>query len=643
MSEQRGTPQPAANRGPFPGPGRGRGPGMVGSFERPKKFRNTASRLLRYLGKSKMLVAAITAALLIHSAAMLAGSYFLKPLINTYILPGDFNGLAVALVALGFIYLTGILAAYLQSRFTVKIAQRTVNTLRRDLFNKMQDLELGYFDRHTHGELMSRYTNDVENVQMMLEQSLTQWISSIIMFVGSIILMILLSPVLFLVTAVVIALMLFISMKLGSKSRTYFKNQQSLLGQLNGHIEESISGLREIKVFNHEAATSETFYNLNEKFRVSSSRANFLAGIVMPIMVNLNNICYAAIAVTGGVLTLMGSFDIGSLAAFLQYSRQLGMPINQATSQVNNILGAMAGAERIFDVMDQEPEIDRGKVSLVRAKPEADGSLSEASDGSGGGVWAWRVPDNNGLIPLKGDVRFQDVTFSYVPEKPVLENVSLYAKPGQMIAFVGSTGAGKTTVTNLINRFYDVGKGRITYDGIDVKDIRKESLRRSLGMVLQDTHLFTDTVLENIRYGRLDASDEECIEAARAASADSFITRLPEGYHTVIRGDGANLSQGQRQLIAIARAYVASPTVMILDEATSSIDTRTERLVQKGMNALMEGRTVFVIAHRLSTVRNANAIMVLEHGEIIERGDHEDLLAQKGRYYQLYTGMSELD
>ncbi|NLE94774.1 MAG: ABC transporter ATP-binding protein, partial [Dehalococcoidia bacterium] len=361
------------------------------------------------------------------------------------------------------------------------------------------------------------------------------------------------------------------------------------------------------------------------------------------IMVNLNNMSYAAVAVFGGILTLLGSFDIGSLAAYLQYSRHVGQPITQATSQFNNVLAAMAGAERVFNLMDQNPETDEGDVSLVRATVSEDGSLHATTKVSDGGIWAWRVPENSRLIALKGDVRFQDVTFSYVPGKPVLRNVSLYAKPGQMIAFVGSTGAGKTTLTNLINRFYDVEGGRITYDGIDVRRIRKESLRRSLGMVLQDTHLFTGTVLDNIRYGRLDASDEQCIEAARAASADSFIVRLPQGYHTVISGDGANLSQGQRQLIAIARAYVTDPPVMILDEATSSIDTRTEQLVQAGMNTLMQGRTVFVIAHRLSTVRNANAILVLEHGEIIERGDHEDLLGQKGRYYRLNAGISELD
>jgi ATP-binding cassette subfamily B multidrug efflux pump len=640
--ERREPPRSLSDRGPLPGPGRPPDAGPIG-FGRPRNFRHTLSRLSGYIAKSRLLLSAIVLSLIVSSAAMLASSYFLKPLINNYILPRNFKGLAVALVVLGFIYILGIFASYLQSRLAVKVAQRTVAIIRRDLFSKMQDLELGYFDRHTHGELMSRYTNDIENVQLMLEQSLIQLISSVIIFVGSVVLMILLSPVLFLITAVVMGIMTFVSMQIGNRSRSHFMKQQNLLGELNGHIEESITGLREIKVFNHEEATKGEFYMLNERFRLSSSQANFLAGMVMPIMVNLNNISYAAVAVSGGMLTLMGSFDIGSLAAFLQYSRQIGQPISQVTGQFTNILAAMAGAERIFDVMDQEAEVDRGSASLVPAKKEGDGKLVEVPAKDGVAVWAWRRSGSDGLIPLTGDVCFEDVTFSYAPGKPVLKSVSLYAKPGQKIALVGSTGAGKTTVANLINRFYDVENGRITYDGIDVRDIKKESLRRSLGMVLQDTHLFRGTVLENIRYGRLEASDEQCIAAAKAASADSFISRLPQSYQTVIYADGGNLSQGQRQLIAIARAYAASPTVMILDEATSSIDTRTERLVQRGMDALMEGRTVFVIAHRLSTVRNADAILVIEHGEVIERGNHEDLLAQKGRYYQLYSGISELD
>lgn len=642
MSQFREPPRAMTDRGPIGGPGRPPDAGPIG-FGKPKNLKNTVRRLFGYLGQSKMLVSFVTACLVISSAATLASSYFLKPLINNYILPGNFRGLALALIALGGIFLVGVMASYFQQRLTVKIAQRTVNLIRKDLFNKMQDLELKYFDRHTHGELMSRYTNDVENVQMMLEQSLTQLISGVIVFIGSVVVMIILSPILFALIILVMALMTIITMKIGAKSRIHFMNQQNLLGQLNGHIEESITGLREIKVFNHENTTEKTFNELNEKFRISSSRANFLAGMVMPITINLNNIAYAAIAVAGGVLTVMKMFDIGSLAAFLQFSRQIGQPITMITSQFTNILAAMAGAERIFEVMDQVPEVNEGKVILVPAKQEANGALRLAQGPSDNGTWAWKLPGENSLIPLKGDIRFNDVTFSYVPDKPVLQDISLYAKPGQVIAFVGSTGAGKTTITNLVNRFYDVGKGQITYDGIDINKIEKDSLRRSLSMVLQDTHLFTGTVMENIRYGRLNASDEECIEAAKAASAHSFISRLPLGYQTAITGDGANLSQGQRQIIAIARAYIADPTVMILDEATSSIDTRTERLVQKGMNSLMEGRTVLVIAHRLSTVRNANAIMVLENGKIIERGDHEDLINQKGRYYELCTGAAELD
>lgn len=624
-----------------------RGPGsMPISFEKPRDIKTTLARILAYLRYGKLQIAIVVAALLTSSGSMLAGSYFLKPLINEYILPGNLRGLAFALLCLGVLYLVGVCAAYIQTRFTIRVAQKTINILRSELFDKMQELPLEYFDTHTHGELMSLYTNDIDNVQMMLEQSLTQLFSSILMFFGSIAVMIMLSPALFSITALVLALMIFISTKIGKKSRGYFQNQQKILGELNGYIEEIIGGLKEVKVFNHEEAAKESFYKINESFRQAATKANFLAGIIMPVMVNLNNICYAAIAVMGGILTLKGSFDIGSLAAFLQYSRQIGQPINQITNQINNILAAMAGAERIFNVMDQKPEVDDGNVTLVSVEKNEDGTLSEVPGDVKTGIKAWRIIEPDGkarLEPLRGDVRFYNVTFSYDNKKLVLKNVSLYAKPGQMIAFVGSTGAGKTTITNLLNRFYDIKEGLITFDGIDIKRIKKESLRRSLGMVLQDTHLFTGTVLDNIRYGNLNATDEECINAAKAVGADSFIMRLPQGYHTVISKDGANLSQGQRQLIAVARAYVASPPVMILDEATSSIDTRTERLVEKGMAALMKERTVFVIAHRLSTVRNADAILVIENGEIIERGSHEELLEQKGRYYELYTGREILE
>ena len=617
MAQQRRMPARAA--GPSRAP--------VG-FQKPKNLRGTILRILGYMNKNRAQVVGLVVMLLLNTGSSLVWAYFLKPLINQYIIPGDFHGLAFALAELGGIFLVGILSAYGQMRLNVQLSQRTVNTMRRDLFDKMQDLELKYFDTHTHGELMSRFTNDFDNVQMMLEQSLVQFLSSALTLIGCIVMMLLLSPLLFVMIALVMVLMVFVSTKITGKSRFYFKKQQKVLGELDGYIEENIGGLREVKVFNREKAEKTAFNRLNEEFRSAASGANFLAGIVMPVMGNLNNIAYTVTAVSGGLMTLAGRFDIGSLAAFLQYSRQMGQPINMITSQFNNVLAALAGAERIFDMMDQPPEKDGGRTTLAR--------VDNADE------WVWKKPDGE-TVPLRGDVRFHNVDFAYEPGKPVLHQVSLYAKPGQVIAFVGSTGAGKTTITNLINRFYDVQTGSITYDGIDVRDIRKESLRRSLGVVLQDTHLFTGTVLDNIRYGRLDASDEECIEAARQASAHSFISRLPEGYHTVISGDGANLSQGQRQLLAIARAYVADPPVMILDEATSSIDTRTERLVERGVQALMRGRTVFIIAHRLSTVRHANAIIVLEHGRIIERGNHEQLLAQKGRYYQLYTGKNQLE
>jgi len=637
----------AENRQASPAP---RGPGAgPRSYERPKSFATSLSRLLKYLDKSKALVALVFVLLLLSSASMLAGSYFLKPLINQYIIPGDFTGLAGALLGLGCIYLVGVAASYLQSRLTIRLAQRTTNIIRGELFDKMQALPLKFFDTNTHGELMSRYTNDVDNVQLMLEQSLTQLVSSVLTFVGSIVMMVILSPLLFAFTALVLVLMIFMSGRIGGKSRTYFQKQQALLGQLNGNIEEAIGGLKEVKVFNHEEAMKKDFAEINENFRGAATKANFYAGVIMPIMGNLNNIVYAGTAVFGGMLTIAGRFDIGSLAAFLQYSRQVGMPINQITSQINNILAAVAGAERIFDIMDREPEIDEGDVTLLAVKKNAVGDLVPVEKDEKAKLWTWRVPIDGGkngeteLVPLRGDVRFENVCFSYDGKKTVLKNLSLHALPGQTIAFVGSTGAGKTTITNLLNRFYDVDSGRITYDGIDVRRIRKDDLRHSLGMVLQDTHLFTGSVMENIRYGRLDATDDECVTAARAASASSFIERLPEGYDTVISGDGANLSQGQRQLLAITRDYVASPPVLILDEATSSIDTRTEHLIARGMDALFEGRTAFVIAHRLSTVRRANAIAVLEHGEIIELGSHESLLEKKGRYFELCMGVSELD
>ncbi len=633
--------RPPARQGPPPG-----GPGgHRGGFERPKDARKTLLRLVSYLNNRKLLLGLVLIFMLLSLASNLIGSYFLKPLINDYILPGNFNGLATALLGLAGIFLVGVAASYLQSRLMVQVAQKTSNRMRQELFVKMQRLPLKYFDTRTHGDLMSRYTNDLDNVQMALEQSMVQLISSALSFVGSVVMMVVLSPLLSVVTFLILGLMVFLSGKLAGKSRGFFKQQQENLGNVNGYIEEMVDGLKVVKVFNHEKVAIAEFKQRNEEYRKAAASANFYAGVVMPIMGNLNNISYAATAMFGGILAVLTSFDIGSLAAFLQYSRAVGWPVQQVTNQLNNILAAMAGAERVFAVMDEQPEVDGGDVTLVGVTKDADGALTVSANGARPSHWAWKVPQPDGsfqYVELKGDVRLHDVVFGYEPDKVVLHGLSLYAKPGQKIALVGSTGAGKTTITNLLNRFYDIQEGSITYDGIDIKRIRKDDLRQSLGMVLQDTHLFSGTILDNIRYGRLDATDEECIAAARQVNAHSFIRRLPQGYQTEISADGTNLSQGQRQLLAITRAAIADPPVMILDEATSSIDTRTERLIEKGMDTLMEDRTVFVIAHRLSTVRNARAILVLEDGEIIERGDHDDLLEQKGRYYQLYTGQYQL-
>jgi ATP-binding cassette subfamily B multidrug efflux pump len=639
MNDTKRTPDRREERPP-------RGPGALRGHEKPKDVGKVILRLLSYLKTRRLALVVVIVLMLFSSGSMLAGNYLLKPLINNYILPGDFAGLARALPLLAGIYLVGVAASYGQSRLMVHVAQRTSNTMRRELFTKMQSLPLSYFDRHPHGELMSRFTNDIDNVQMAFEMSMVQLMSSTINLVGAIVMMFLLSPILLVVTLGVLALMVFIMRKIGRKSRTYFQVQQRDLGNLNGYIEEMVEGLKVVKVFGHEPSAIAEFQKRNESYRQAITNANFYAAVVMPIVGNLSNISYAATALVGGLLSVWGRFDIGSLAAYLQYSRQVGMPVQQITNQFNTVLAALAGAERVFEVMDQAPEVDDGQIVLVGVTKQADGSIEVNRNGSHPTHWAWQCPQPNGsptYTELKGDVRFHDVTFGYVPDKTVLHDISLYAKPGQKIAFVGSTGAGKTTITNLINRFYEIDHGRITFDGIDIQHIRNDSLRNSIGMVLQDTHLFTGTVMENIRYGRPEATDAECVQAARQANADSFIRRLPEGYQTLITADGANLSQGQRQLLAIARAAVADPPVMILDEATSSIDTRTERLIERGLNALMRNRTVFVIAHRLSTVRNANAILVIENGQIIERGDHDALLAQQGRYYQLYTGQSELD
>ena len=520
----------------------------------------------------------------------------------------------------------------------VHIAQNTVAAIRRDLFNKMQSLPLRYFDTHQSGDLMSRFTNDIDTISEMINSSFANLISCALTFLGTVGMMLYLNWVLTLITVAFLVLMLFTVKTIGGRSRVSFQQQQAALGAVNGYVEEMIEGQKVIKVFNHEQKTIDQFDTLNESYRQAATAAQAYASSMMPAMGNLSRINYAVTCCVGGLLAIGGVGDIGSLAAYLLYVKQVSQPIAQMSQQVNTILAAVAGAERIFAVMEEQPEVDQGKTVLVRAEKK-DGALREVPYRTG--CWAWKAPDGT-MTELRGDVRFDHVDFGYTKEKTVLHDVSLYAEPGQKIAFVGSTGAGKTTITNLINRFYDIDAGTITYDGIDVRNIEKNSLRRSLGMVLQDTHLFTGTIAENIRYGRPDATDEQIVAAAKLANADGFIRHLPQGYDTPITGDGGSLSQGERQLLAIARAAVSDPPVLILDEATSSIDTRTEKLIEKGMDSLMAGRTVFVIAHRLSTVRNAQAILVLEQGEIIERGDHEDLLEQKGRYYQLYTGQSEL-
>ena len=622
---------------PPPGP---HGPGHApkGGFRKPKNMRGTLRKLMRYLGRYKAHLALVVILLFISSACTVGGSYLIKPLINDYILPGDFPGLAEMLGLMALVYIVGAVCSFGYARIMVHVSQNTVAKIRADLFDKMQGLPLKYFDAHTHGELMSRYTNDIETVSEALNNSFASVISCSLNFLGTIAMMLVLSPILSLITFAMLAVMLGVVKTIGGRSHRYFAAQQKAIGQVNGYIEEMIEGQKVIKVFNHESAAKEGFYQRNEAYRKAGTLAQSYGGAMMPAMGNLSYINYAITCCVGGLLAIGGMFDVGSLGAYLLYVKQVSQPISQISQQVNVLLAAIAGAERIFAVMDAPAETDEGKTVIVRVEKNGD-TLTETDRRTG--FWAWKKPDGT-LVELRGDVRFDHVTFSYDGEKTVLNDVSLFAKPGQKIAFVGSTGAGKTTITNLINRFYDVQEGTITYDGINVKDIQKASLRRSLGMVLQDTHLFTGTIADNIRYGRPDATDEDIRAAARLANADSFIRHLPQGYDTVITGDGGSLSQGERQLLAIARAAVSDPPVLILDEATSSIDTRTETLIEQGMDSLMEGRTVFVIAHRLSTVRNSQAILVLEHGRIIERGDHQELLAQKGKYYQLYTGKAEL-
>jgi len=624
----------------------------MGIPAKPKDLKKTVVRTLSYLSGDVWRLVLVGVCIVISSLAAICFTYFFQPIIDDYIVPFigrknvDLSGFASLILLMACIYVIGIASTYVYNRIMLKITHNALLRIRKDLFSHMQTLPLRYFDTNTNGDLMSRFTNDTDTMRQMISQSVPQLINSAITVIGVFAMMLYFSPLLTVLVVLMIFVVMAVVSAVGKKSGKYFREQQKSLGAVNGYIEEMIGGQKVVKVFTHEAYVTADFADLNEELRKAATNANTYAGIMGPITNNLGYIHYALTAILGSVMVVNGftGLTVGRLASFLQCTRNFAMPINQISQQANVILMALAGAERIFDMMDEAAEYDHGKVRLVRVEENEKGVLCETEKRTGS--WAWRRNDAEGnaeYIPLRGDVRLCDVTFGYVPEKTVLHNVNVYAKPGQKIAFVGSTGAGKTTITNLLNRFYDVEEGVITFDGIDLKDICKDDLRRCCGMVLQDTHLFTGTVRDNIRYGNLDASDEDVERAAKLANADFFITHLPQGYDTMLTADGANLSQGQRQLLSIARAAVSDPPVLILDEATSSIDTRTEKLIEKGMDTLMEGRTVFVIAHRLSTVRASNAIMVLENGVIIERGDHDDLIAQRGKYYQLYTGAFELD
>ena len=615
-------------------------------FDTSKKFdKNVFKRLLKYMAKYKYRYLFVLICIIVSSIVQVIGQLFLRTLIDDYITPligvsnPVFTGLIKFIGLMIIVYICGILSTFLYNRIMVNVAQGVLKDIRDDMFNHMQSLPISYFDINSHGDIMSRFTNDTDSLEQMVSQSIPSFVSSVISIISIFVSMLTLNVPLTLVVIVGIVGMTFVTKGVIKKSGSYFGAAQKSLGALNGFIEEMIDGQKVIKVFNHEEKAIEDFTKLNEEWYTNTSNANAYGNMVGPITNNIGHILYVIIALSGGLIAIYGgSFTLGSIASFLSLTNTFTRPIMQITGQFSSIIRAMAGAGRIFELMDQEEEENNGQVRLVNVKKEHN-KLIEVDKFTG--HWAWKK--DNELIPLLGDVRMNDVSFSYVKGKEIIHDVSLYAKPGQKIAFVGSTGAGKTTISNLLNRFYDIDSGTIYYDGIDIKEINKKDLRRSLGMVLQDTNLFTGTIMENIRYGNLHASDEECIEAARLANADDFIRLLPDGYNTVISGNGSNLSQGQRQLLAIARCAVANPPAMILDEATSSIDTRTEKIVQDGMDKLMKGRTVFVIAHRLSTIQNSKAIMVMEHGKIIERGGHEDLMKLKGRYYELYTGKVELD
>ena len=607
------------------------------SAKKPKHLGYTLRTLLSYLGRHKLLLLAVAVLVSVSALANLLGTYMIRPVVNS-LAGGQVGDLIRGVAVTAGIYGLGAVCAYGYTQIMVKAAQKVLRDIRRDLFAHLQTLPLRFFDTRRHGDVMSYFTNDVDTISDALNNSFAMVIQSFIQVAGTLTMLFILNWQLSLVVAVCYVVMFGYVRFSGKRSKAYYTKQQASLGELDGYIEEMMAGQKVVKVFNHEEASLEEFRAKNETLRRAGTGAQGYAATMVPAVVTISYINYAIVAVLGGIMAINGMTDVGSLASYLVFVRQAAMPINQFTQQTNFLLAALAGAERVFEVMDQPGEVDEGRTVLVNVKEEG-GRLVPCGEKTG--RWAWRKPDG-ALIPLRGDVRFEHVGFGYEDGHPILKDISLYAEPGQKIAFVGSTGAGKTTITNLINRFYDVQGGRVIYDGIDVRDIKKDDLRRSLGIVLQDTHLFTGTIADNIRFGKLDATREEIERAARIANADSFIRRLPQGYDTPVTADGANLSQGQRQLLAIARAAVTDPPVLILDEATSSIDTRTEALIEKGMDQLMEGRTVFVIAHRLSTVRNADAILVLEHGQVVERGSHEALLAQKGEYYQLYNGMFEL-